>query len=360
MTPGEPEVKAPPLHNKRSHWLKWTGLVLVLAVAVAFVLLFARSEKKQAPASVVAAPAAEPGVACLGRLEPEDGVIRVAAPYFAGRPSLVRELRVKEGDTVRAGQILAVLDGFRSMEAGLRQSEARLAVALNRLNQVKSGEKAGEIAAQEADVKRKQSELEHAEAEFRRYEKLYQARDISASQLDEKRTALERARLTRSWAQEKLKSLSEVRQVDIELARSEVEAARAQVRQAEAELASTVVHSPVDAQVLKILVRPGEQADQAILEVGKTQRMFVAAEVYETDVGRVRRGQQATITSDLFSGSLQGTVTEVGTKVSRREVLPLDPAAFADARVVQVKIRLEESNRVAGLIYGKVNVRIHP
>jgi hypothetical protein len=51
-------------------------------------------------------PALAPGVGSRGRIEPEDGILLVAAPYFAGRPSLIKELRVKEGDWVRSGQVL--------------------------------------------------------------------------------------------------------------------------------------------------------------------------------------------------------------------------------------------------------------
>ncbi len=353
-----------PLKKSRGLW--WLFLLLVVGIAGVLAAILSVAGKKEAAAPAPAAPLQNVGVAAQGRVEPEDGVIQVAAPYYAGRPSVVRELRVREGDWVRAGQILAVLDGFGPAEAALRQNEARVTVARARLQQVKAGEKAGEIAAQRADMARKESELENAEAEYRRFEKLHQARDVSASQLDEKRMLREAARRSLEWSKEKLKSLSEVRQIDVDLAASEVEAALAEVQRARADLELTSVRAPLSGRVLKIHARPGEQAGSAtpqnpgILELGKTDRMYVVAEVYETDVRRIRAGQTATISSDLFPGQLQGTVTEVGMKVKKREVLPLDPATFADARVVEVKVRLEESKPVAGLIHGRVNVRIHP
>jgi multidrug efflux pump subunit AcrA (membrane-fusion protein) len=75
----------------------------------------------------------------LDVLAPENGVIGVAAPYVFGRPSLVRELRVKDGDRVRAGQPLAILDGNDQLQAALDQCRARVAVARSRLAQVKAG-----------------------------------------------------------------------------------------------------------------------------------------------------------------------------------------------------------------------------
>jgi len=60
---------------------------------------------------------------------------------------LVRELRVKEGDRVRAGQPLAILDGNDQLQAALDQCRARLAVARSRLAQVKAGAKNADLEA---------------------------------------------------------------------------------------------------------------------------------------------------------------------------------------------------------------------
>jgi HlyD family secretion protein len=91
--------------------------------------------------------------------------------------------------------------------------------------------------------------------------------------------------------------------------------------------------------------------------------MFVIAEVAEDSIGKVRIGQNATITSDngAFSGELKGTVTEIGRKIGKKDVLNTDPAADVDARVVEVKIALpsEDSQKVSGLTYAKVIVEIN-
>ncbi len=61
-----------------------------------------------------------------------------------------------------------------------------------------------------------------------------------------------------------------------------------------------------------------------------------------------------------FSGELKGTITEIGRKIGKKDVLNTDPAADVDARVVEVKIALppEYSQRVSGLTYAKVVVEI--
>jgi HlyD family secretion protein len=77
----------------------------------------------------------------------------------------------------------------------------------------------------------------------------------------------------------------------------------------------------------------------------------------------VRLGQNATITSDngAFATEFRGTVTEIGRKIGKKDVLNTDPAADVDARVIEVKIALtpEDSAKVAGLTYAKVVVEIN-
>jgi HlyD family secretion protein len=90
--------------------------------------------------------------------------------------------------------------------------------------------------------------------------------------------------------------------------------------------------------------------------------MMVVAEVYESDIGKIRVGQKATIQSEsgAFDRELKGTVSEVGRQISKKDVLSSDPAADVDVRVVEVQILLtpEDSRRVANLTYAKVLVKI--
>ncbi|MEP0771312.1 HlyD family secretion protein, partial [Trichocoleus sp. ST-U1] len=76
-----------------------------------------------------------------------------------------------------------------------------------------------------------------------------------------------------------------------------------------------------------------------------------------------RLGQQATINSEgnAFADELKGTVNQIGLQIGKKDILNTDPAADVDARVVEVKIRLnaESSRRVAGLTNSKVTVKIH-
>ncbi|MCT7996144.1 HlyD family efflux transporter periplasmic adaptor subunit [Laspinema olomoucense] len=161
-------------------------------------------------------------------------------------------------------------------------------------------------------------------------------------------------------AQSILESISEVRTVDVQLAEAEVDSAIAAEAEAQAGLDEAYVRSPIDGQAIAIHTRPGESIaqDQGIVEIGQTDRMFVVAEVYETDIRYVRLGQRATITSNAVDGELLGTVDHIGLQIGKKDVLDTDPTAATDVRVVEVKIRLDpqDSQRVSGLTNLQVEV----
>lgn len=239
-----------------------------------------------------AQPTAPAAIAALGRLEPKDGVFTIAGP---SRPAVViTKIEVDEGDTVRKGQVIAVLDS---------------------------------LAAQEALVDRLKVELNNAEAEFQRSADLFKKGFASVSERD-------------AW-------------------RTRLEVARANLRQAQAELEYSVVRSPIDGQVLTVHTRAGERVGvDGIAELARTNQMYAIAEVYETDITKVHVGQRATVSSTALRAPLQGTVERIGLKIGKRDVLATDPAADTDARVVEVHVRLDDSNTVAGLTNLKVEVRI--
>ncbi len=255
----------------------------------------------------------------------------------------------------------------------------------------------GEKSSQEATIERIKAELQNAKTECQRYQSLYQDGAVSTSEQNsiclQEKTARERlkeaqatlnrivntrqeqineakANLNRTVitlqrqikeAQATLDAIAEVRPVDVQIAQTELEAAQAGVQLAQADLDLAYVRSPRDGQILKIHTWAGEIISKSgIVELGQTNQMYVVAEVYETDISRIRIGQPATITSNRAIRNLQGIVDEVGLQIGTKDVLGTDPVADADARVVEVKIRLtpEDSQRVAGLTNLQVNVVI--
>lgn len=144
-------------------------------------------------------------------------------------------------------------------------------------------------------------------------------------------------------------------------AETEVRVARAQLAAAQADLDLSEVRAPSAGQVLKVHAREGERVGpDGIIELGRTDEMYAVAEVYETDIGRVSKGQKATITSPALSQPLTGVVERLGLLVAKMDVLDTDPVARTDARIVEVEIRLDEGQDAAKLTYLQVKVEISP
>jgi HlyD family secretion protein len=280
-------------------------IIVVLAVAAATGFagwhLHAIFGSGAAGASGVAAagtasdPAAQiTSVSALGRLEPKDGVTRVAGP---SQPSaVISQLLVSKGQSVRTGDALAVLDSFDLFKA---------------------------------NVSRLRVELDHAQSEYQRHELLYQTKVVAISERD-------------AW-------------------RVKAGSLQAELQRAQVELDQATVRAPISGQVLDIHARAGEKVGPSgIAELGKTDQMYAVAEVYETDIGRVRTGQRATIASPALTEPLQGTVERIGLKIGKLDLLNVDPAARTDARVVEVEIRLDDNRPVAALTNLQVEVVITP
>lgn len=351
-----------------------------------------QSSSPTSPASTVTVSA----VAALGRLNPQGEVIHLSAPAFI-EGARVDQLVVKLGDRVQSGQVVAILDSRSRFLAALERAKKQVIIAQARLDQVKAGAKAGAINAQEATIERlgaerrgqmaaQQATIERLEAELRnaktecgRYQKLYQDGAISASDHDNKclreETVLEQlneAKVTLNRTEETLRKqlseakatrnqIAEVRPVDVAVIQAELADAKAAVQQAQANLDLAYVRSPKMGQILKIHTLPGEViSNKGIVELGQTDQMYAIAEVYEMDISKVRLGQQATITSKGVTGELRGIVDEIGLQIGKKDVLGTDPAADVDARVVEVKIRLDpaDSKLVAALTNLQVNVVI--
>ncbi|MBD2438558.1 ABC exporter membrane fusion protein [Nostoc sp. FACHB-110] len=336
-------------------------------------------------------------VTALGRLQPEGEVTFLSAPNSINGVR-VEKLLVKEGDEVKAGQVLAYLEDYDRATAALQQSLDKLQVAKAKLAQVKAGAKSGdieaqkasianlasqlkgEVATQQATINRIKAEVDNAQKENDRYQQLYKQGAIAASVADSKALQLKttqqqlteaQAALTRTQntlqdqqkeAQARLSSIKEVRSVDVEAAQTEVKSAVTGIKQAKADYELTYIKAPIDGKILKIHAKTGEVINTSgFAEIGKISQMYVVAEVYQTDIQKVRIGQKASITSAAFAGKLQGTVKEIGWQVDKQSIFSLNPRSDTDRRIVEVKISLDnpaDSQKVARMTNLQVDVSI--
>jgi len=327
-------------------------------LAVAVLLAVTACGQPAPPPAVVEAPS---GVACLGRIEPENGVMVIGARSISGQPSIVARLLVNEGDAIAQGQILAVLNSRDELAAAASQTEARIALAQARLAQIKAGAKPADLAAQHAEVQRLEREFENAQRDYEREQRLLEAGATTQAAVDTRRLGFESGTQLLAQARSRLASLSEFRAVDVEVAERELAVAEAEAARARAALDQAVVRSPVAGRVLEVRAWPGEEVGPGgILEIGRTDQMYVIAEVPEADVARVATGQRATITAGSLAKPLTGIVDRLGSKVTKNPTMPVDPASFADGRIVEARIKLDDSATASRLINAQVQVVIRP
>ncbi|KST70368.1 ABC exporter membrane fusion protein [Mastigocoleus testarum] len=337
-------------------------------------------------------------VSALGRIQPKNKIITISGSSNF-QYARVGKIFIKEGDKVRVGQAVAVLDNLNQLQTTLEGARKDLMVSQAELSQVKAGESKkaeisaqkaaisdlkaefqGETAIQEAKIARLRANLKINRAERLRFQQLYQSGAISVSELDSKILAektvqeeLNEAQETRkkllstypkriTQAQANLNKLNEVRPVDVKVAQAKVEKAMTQVKIAKADLDLAYVRAPVDGKILKIHTFAGENiTDKGIIDIGETGNMYVIAEVYQTDISKLKIGQKAIISGDALNHKFQGVVEHISSAIGKKEVFNDDPILDIDSRVFEVKIKIDPkyNQEAAQLINLQVDVKIY-
>lgn len=330
-----------------------------------------------------------PLIAALGRLEPEGSVIDISGGMMGAR---LASLKVKAGDHVKEGERLGHLDGYdeaiaqkNAAETQLAEAQTRLAAelayndALIRQAEVGVSEASDleplDIKAQQARVDLLESALETDQKDKKRFESVAKGA-IPGQKLDQQDLAVQRDQHELNAAKTLLAKAQAGASLKLQAAQAQLAAARAGKKRVEAsaqieslkrnlELANahlerTILRAPRDGYILKVLTHPGESTDRLpILKLGDTDVMYAVAEVYETDILGVKVGQTATVTSDALKHEYRGTVERIGRMVFKRDLLHIDPAASADARVVEVWIRLKSpDDQIRGMTDLQVDVKI--
>ena len=277
--------------------MKWFGVVtLILALVAGGVWLwqddiewpFAPStdERQKGPPPL---PAADPGsIICTGIVEAVGGELHISA-QIEGE---IEELRVGEGDRVRRGDVLAVIDA-RRYEKALTVAAAELASAQARLEQVKAGAGKEEREASRLAVEVVAAELRYERSKLARQRKLLEQNSVSQDDVEQTESRVDQ--LETRLASSRQSHAALIRgplPEEIAVAGRAVDLAQAELERAKHEYELRNVVAPSDGVVVELFRHAGDTVsplyDSPILSLIDPARLRLRIEIDELDAPRIK------------------------------------------------------------------------
>lgn len=263
-------------------------LVLLLILIVAMVLVF----KKRAPAvpAVVSAPASMLEFLPSDIIEVQPGELRQVLPMSGALRALnqvsvkakvngeVREVLVRAGETVQAGQVLIKMD-VSEYQAKLDQAKGALVAARGQLDIATKTRDNNQVLMDKGFISRN-------------------AFDNAASQFD--------------------------------IAKANVDSAKGALDVAQKALSDTVIKAPIDGMISSRTIEPGEKisTDNKLLEVVDLRQMELEAPVPTADILKVQLGQEVEVNAEGLPQAMQGKVVRI------------NPATQSGSRSIMVYVRI--------------------
>jgi HlyD family secretion protein len=335
---------------------KLSSYLFLVAAGIGISVVFWMGKKE--PASVSAAPPSaktvdsfRPVVTAAGRVEPVSEEVKVGSS-IGGK---LAKVLVEEGDTVKRGQILAVLENADFL-ARVSIAEAQLLQAEAQLRRVVNGSREQERREAWAAVKAAEAMLENARADRDRLLSLHRSGDISRSDADRAEREFRVATSRYEEAKERHALVdADAREEDRSRAEADVAYARARLAEARAVLSRTIIRSPIDGSILRKHMRAGEaipdSTEAPIVTIGDNSVLRVRAEIDEADIAKVTVGRRAYVTADAYGGrKFWGKVVRVGLMMGTRQIRTDRPAERVDKKTLEALIELDPGHQLpAGL-----------
>ena len=266
------------------------------------------------------------------------------------------ELSAREGQLVRAGQILLRIDD-REYRHGVALATAQLRLAEAELDRLVNGARDQERREAHARHEAKLAELRLAELTYQRTSRLFAENAGSAQEADDRRTtvAVLQAEVAAALAQVELIE-APAREDEVAMAQARIATVQARLELAELQLDRTMLRAPLSGQILAVAIELGELAGPdtptPTIVMADTSRYRIRALVEELDAPLVKVGMTAKITADGLSGRpLRGRVTELSPRMTNKQIFSDHPSQRYDTKAREVWIELEEPSHpfVVGL-----------
>lgn len=306
-------------------------ILILIIVAASIFALYKRLTQRKSPGNILK---------ISGNIEAHESTVGFKVQ---GR---LDELLVQEGQVVREGDLVARLDRedylqqVRLDEATLLSRESELSLAL-------AGSRTQEIKAAEQTLLDAKADMELKELEFERNQALYAKGYISAQDRDIADTNLKRARATYERSKQSYDEIVEgTRKEQIEINRANVHAARQNLNLSRVRLDYTSLHAPKTGVITVRQAELGEVMlpNTPVVTIADIDHLWLRGYISETDLGRVRWGQPATVRTDTFPGkTYKGRVSFIS---SEAEFTPKSVETHKErvTLVYRIKIDLDNPN----------------
>jgi HlyD family secretion protein len=266
----------------------------------------------------------------------------------------VEEILVQEGAEVRPGQVLARQES-RRLKDKIAVAEAQTASAAAALERLKNGTRPEEIDQARAAVTAAQAEVTFAEAQYERFNSLWQhasGRAVSKQDVD---GALQQRNVSRAKLNLEQKRLQLAiigpRAEDIAQAEAVLQERQQALAALRNQLADAELKSPAHSVINRRLMEPGDMASpqRAVFSLAVLSPKWVRAYVAETDLGRIQPGMKAAIFTD--SHPEQGIAGTIGFISSVSEFTPkaVETTALRTSLVYEVRIYVEDTDNLLRL-----------
>jgi len=324
---------------KRKKLLFGTAAIVVVALVGFYTLGGAKKAAANYITDTVKKGNVTNSISATGTIEP---VSTVSLSFE--NSEIIKKIYVKAGEHVTTGQFLAEEESD-NLAAQQSQSSASVKGAVAKLQLLKNGSTAEDIAQSEASLRVAQSAYDLAKLKLERNQKLFDGGAISQSDLDTTKNEYASAEGKLKQAEESLKSLRNGnRQEDIDAQAAQVESSSAQLQIAQKALAGAKMVSPMDGIISEVNGGEGQRAtannnstsSSSGFMVIISDTLQVKAQVNEADIGKLEIGQKAELTVNAFPNkTFTGTVSSISPQAT----------TVSNVQVYNIVIQLDENQQ---------------